>query len=283
MFRHPNHALYPDRCEVRHREWARVDPKYNPPTYIHPSVIENDSSRKKGGWADPVFVSRELFQALVHPRKSVYPLMTDDVGMPMNPTGRTGMEGRGLLGKHGVNHAADPFVTRYNPITGVLEGVFIQRADNGEWALPGGMVDDGENVSQTLYREFLEEAASNVDGEKFKEKLASFFRNKGQLVYTGYVEDPRNTDNAWIETICVRFHLDDPYLIDNLHLNKEGNEEVTGVQWVPLPLEKPLYVNHSFMVGLALHTTYPLLDIPGGVETSSSSSASNLATTNSAS
>ena len=29
-----------------------------------------------------------------------------------NPKGRTGMVGRGLLGRFGPNHAADPIVTR---------------------------------------------------------------------------------------------------------------------------------------------------------------------------
>lgn len=29
-----------------------------------------------------------------------------------NPMGRTGMKGRGLLGRFGPNHAADPIVTR---------------------------------------------------------------------------------------------------------------------------------------------------------------------------
>ena len=34
-------------------------------------------------------------------------------GMPMNVRGRTGMEGRGVLGRYGPNHAADPIVTRW--------------------------------------------------------------------------------------------------------------------------------------------------------------------------
>lgn len=34
----------------------------------------------------------------------------------------------------------------------------IQRRDNNEWAIPGGMVDPGESVSLTLQREFSEEA-----------------------------------------------------------------------------------------------------------------------------
>lgn len=33
--------------------------------------------------------------------------------IPRNPMGRTGMSGRGLLGRFGPNHAADPIVTRY--------------------------------------------------------------------------------------------------------------------------------------------------------------------------
>lgn len=34
-------------------------------------------------------------------------------GKPLNPKGRTGLQGRGLLGKWGPNHAADPIVTRW--------------------------------------------------------------------------------------------------------------------------------------------------------------------------
>jgi ADP-ribose pyrophosphatase len=33
-------------------------------------------------------------------------------GRPQNPIGRTGITGRGQLGKWGPNHAADPIVTR---------------------------------------------------------------------------------------------------------------------------------------------------------------------------
>lgn len=34
-------------------------------------------------------------------------------GYPLNPVGRTGMSGRGVLGRWGPNHAADPVVTRW--------------------------------------------------------------------------------------------------------------------------------------------------------------------------
>lgn len=64
-----------------------------------------------------------------------------------NPIGRTGMTGRGLLGRWGPNHAADPIVTRWKKdckgnilmVDGKprLEFVAIKRKDTGHWAIPG--------------------------------------------------------------------------------------------------------------------------------------------------
>ena len=50
-------------------------------------------------------------------------------GRPLNPNGRTGIRGRGLLGRWGPNHAADPLVTRMH--NGKLEFIAIQRRDTG--------------------------------------------------------------------------------------------------------------------------------------------------------
>jgi ADP-ribose pyrophosphatase len=27
----------------------------------------------------------------------------------------------------------------------------------------------------------------------------------GKEIFKGYVDDPRNTDNAWMETVCLKF------------------------------------------------------------------------------
>ena len=64
-----------------------------------------------------------------------------------NPIGRTGMKGRGLLGRWGPNHAVDPIVSRWQRdakgekvmLGGkpVLEFVAIKRKDIGDWAIPG--------------------------------------------------------------------------------------------------------------------------------------------------
>lgn len=106
--------------------------------------------------------------------------LVDGNNRPLNIHGRTGVTGRGVLGKWGPNHAADPVVTRWKMLeTGngekfldetsgkpVLEFVCIQRKDTGIWAIPGGMVDPGEKVSTTVKREFMEEALDSTGSAK---------------------------------------------------------------------------------------------------------------------
>ena len=75
------------------------------------------------------------------------------------------------------------------------------------------MVDQGEAVSVTVRREFTEEAGNIADpGERTRfEDLMDQLFNNGNTVYKGYVDDPRNTDNAWIETTVMHFHCNDDF------------------------------------------------------------------------
>ena len=97
--------------------------------------------------------------------------------------------------------------------------VAIKRDDTGDWALPGqaircfanftksftgqptsgGMVDPGETTTVALKREFGEEAL-NTDKHPERAQLIDKIFTNGTLIYQGYVDDPRNTDNAWMET-----------------------------------------------------------------------------------
>ena len=167
-------------------------------------------------------ISRESFTGK-------YALSED--GLPLNPKGRTGIRGRALLGRWGPNHAADPIVTRWKRDNNgevahhaiskkpILQFVAINRWDSDEWAIPGGMVDPGENISVTLKREFGEEAMSSLEGDEehrqaVEQLINEQLRGCGQLVYRGYVDDPRNTDNAWIEAEIWNFHYDKDDFID---------------------------------------------------------------------
>lgn len=37
-------------------------------------------------------------------------------------------------------------------------------------------------------------------------------------VYSGYVDDPRNTDNCWMETVAVNFHDEDGTSVSKISL-----------------------------------------------------------------
>ena len=186
---------YPPRAKVSDARcrWSAPWPEYQPQDWTHRVVIANNRELSSGGkWADPEDVTRiraELEARITFcrggdERKLGDAVEFDAAGRPINPVGRTGIAGRGLLGKWGPNHAADPIVTRYHPTTGALQVVAIQRKDTGQWALPGGMVDPGEAVSITVKREFTEEAGEITDPqekERFSQLTDKLFGSGSQV------------------------------------------------------------------------------------------------------
>ena len=93
--------------------WDVPFPEYKPVDYTAPVVAA------KPVWADPDIRVDKSFPIKWHEidgkvdRRSFEGKYEIVDGVPRNPRGRTGMIGRGLLGKWGPNHAADPIVTRY--------------------------------------------------------------------------------------------------------------------------------------------------------------------------
>ena len=158
------------------------------------------------------------------------------------PGGRTGLRGRGLLGRYGPNHAADPIVTRFSPVTGDLEVVVVVRSDCDMIALPGGMVNPGEDVAKTLYSEFTEEAA-RPNGAV--DRL--FTECKRRTVYKGPVDDRRTTDEAWIETVAVHFHAPDD-IAAGLVLEVADIKEIRRVMWMPVHQIRSMYASHKMWV-----------------------------------
>lgn len=229
------HASYPPRnggvpIPDDQLSWSVPYVEYRPTPFTAPVVLANWPD----GWADPPSVA-----ALARPPSSYAgPLAFDTLGRPLNPAGRTGISERGVLGRWGANFAADPIVTRYNPDTGVLEGLFIRRKDSGLWAIPGGMVDEGEEISETLAREFLEEAGVALD------------MSDAALLYRGYVDDPRNTDHAWMETTVKHKHLSSEFAAS---LRPHAGDDASEVMWMALSEENlsQLYANHAEFVRMA--------------------------------
>lgn len=130
----------------------------------------------------------------------------------------------------------------------ILQFIGVKRRDTGEWALPGGMVDPGENVSQTLKREFLEESMdyltmTSEQQAAARSELDRFFCSGGTEIYRGYVDDRRNTDNSWMETVAMNFHDATGRELNKITL-KAGDDAV-GVRWIDISSDLSLYASHK--------------------------------------
>ncbi|XP_068226980.1 ADP-ribose pyrophosphatase, mitochondrial isoform X2 [Palaemon carinicauda] len=238
-------------------EWTDTYPDYSPTQYTAQHILAGPV------YADPL-IGAPGFKPLWNEvdgkvnrcsHEGEYSVIN---GIPRNMHGRTGVCGRGALGRWGPNHAADPIVTRWKMNLGqkvlheetkqpVLQFVCIKRRDNGQWAIPGGMVDPGEKVSVTLQREFLEEALNSLDmTSKQKEKAEGDLKdlfNGGEEVYKGYVDDPRNTDNAWMETVAYNFHENESGgLLYQISL--QAGDDAQAVKWQDISSQLDLYASH---------------------------------------
>ncbi|XP_072174396.1 transient receptor potential cation channel subfamily M member-like 2 [Diadema setosum] len=245
--------------------WETDFPRYQPVEYTHKYVLAEPH------WADvdlmkhpknarPVLMYNQNDTNCNYNRMSHMPPYQIKDGLPLNPKGRTGMQGRGLLGRFGPNHAADPIATRWKKTSEgeilqddgkpVLEFIAIQRVDNQQWAIPGGMVEPGDKVSATLRREFSEEALGTLNKSveeqaNIRECVDKLFA-EGIEVYKGYVDDPRNTDNAWMETVAMNFHDEDGAAFGSFTL--EASDDAQSVRWQRVSSKIPLFASHTAML-----------------------------------
>lgn len=234
---------YPKREPIPDEKvlWDKPYPEYAPSYYVSPTVLANDETKVDGAWAHSDDIDRVKLPEKSHEGL----LLKDRAGYPLNPRGRTGILGRGDLGKWGPNFAVDPVITRFNPETGQFEMLTVQREDSDKWAIPGIILLDGEDVQAAMKRRLSEKIGVCI----------------GQIdhsisLYKGYVDDPRNTDNAWLETNVLHVHL--PYEeTDELKSNLSGDEP--WGKWLPMTVDtmESLYANHGEFASLALQRLNP--------------------------
>lgn len=221
---------YPARVIGGPVPWSEPNPAYRPVSYTAESIL------KRPAYADG--------PEPAGPFKSYEGPVREENGFPLNPRGRTGIRERGRLGRWGANFAADPILTRVRH--GQFELLAIRRGDTGEWALPGGMVDGEESLAETLSRELAEEAL----GEKKSDRFRELFEIRGLEVYRGYVDDPRNTDNAWMETGAVHLHLSE----EEANFEPVAGDDASHAEWTPVRRDtlKNFYAVHGDIVTKAI-------------------------------
>ena len=65
-------------------------------------------------------------------------------------------------------------------------------------------------------------------------------------MFKGYVDDPRNTDNAWMETVACNFHDEDGTTVGRIPLT--AGDDACAVQWLTIDKPIQLYASHSKFV-----------------------------------
>ncbi|EEC14441.1 nudt9 protein, putative, partial [Ixodes scapularis] len=165
-------------------------------------------------------------------------------GAPQNPHGRTGLLGRGRLGRWGPNHAADPVVTSKAVLT-VPASTANSSCDTDYKMMP--QVKKRQTFNSKMKRGGFHagKTACCIGMQCYRDPYAFgvSLLLSCIMVYKGYVDDPRNTDNAWMETVAYNFHDGAGNTVGKFSL--EAGDDAAKVRWTDVGKELRLYASHS--------------------------------------
>lgn len=174
------------------------------------------------------------------------------IGLPLNPSGRTGIKGRGMLRRYGPNHITEAIFTRFRAFNQstkhqLLEVLVLEESAR-EYYLPSDEVKLGinpeDNLPNSLKKIFnistlKQLKLSDHAISKSMEALRGVMINR-QVIYEGFLDDERNTDNAWIETAVYNYHLAREELsVGKFFLNEKKLKE-SKLKWMKLTENTPL-------------------------------------------
>lgn len=168
----------------------------------------------------------------------------DSNGRPLHPSWKEMLSnesigaiiGKGKYYNWGPNYTVDPVIIAGNTNRKVL---LIQRKDNGNWALPGGFIDNDEQDLSAAYRELGEETG-----------LVNIGKPTARI-YKGIVADPRTTIHAWPETTAYLWNIESP-------LDICPGDDAADAKWFSennLPAN--LHGSHAEIIKLALEYQKP--------------------------
>jgi ADP-ribose diphosphatase len=190
----------PDSYPVRFRisidesNWKIPAAEYSPPYHVDDTVLRNERSKVTRGWADP----EDTWQhENAESTQDSFPRDSD--GKPLNPRGRTGIAGRGLLGRWGPNPVVLPLLTRINSETNQVEVLLVE-------------TNDGLLSFQQNFINFDEQTEEVVETYLDRTTGISLNPQGASVLHEGYLYDARQTDNAWIHATSYLFHLDEDVL-----------------------------------------------------------------------
>lgn len=114
-----------------------------------------------------------------------------------------------------------------------------------------GLVNVGDSVSVTLKKVLDKKILPALkptfsDGKENLDESLDFMIQNAVEVYKGYVDDPRNTDNAWMETVVLNFHDEPRKTLGDFEF--EAREGIRSVKWQEVSSQINLQVNYHLIL-----------------------------------
>lgn len=123
---------------------------------------------------------------------------------------------------------------------------------NNEYHFPGGHVEDGENLIQTVNREILEETGMRLNIKNLEPFACNF----------GYYKDwPEQGKNRKIEIFYYEINTDEKPILNNTNYTeseKKGNFEL---RYIPLNAAKNILKENAFKYGDKKGITKEMLEV----------------------
>ena len=200
-----NHLSYPKRLSpnnLTYTDYKNIRPyffhellliKNNLPDYIDDLVPTIDTYKDKQTYITNDYVLNSIFFEYCdyYINNKLCSAM-----LPANPYGPTGIGGRGILSKWGPNIISSPIITTYSLEKNKYEILVIEIKDiSNILTLPESSPDIYESLSKLIVNKFKDEVYNILNIQT------------SDYVYTGYVNDSRNTDHSWIEMCVYHFNL----------------------------------------------------------------------------
>ncbi|KFD49586.1 hypothetical protein M514_09529 [Trichuris suis] len=203
------------------KNWDVALPAYNPPVYS-----ENYQAQS----VDADVCKEGEFTGFSETTNST----GEGSSVPRNPSGRTGLSGRGILPCFGPNSIIIPIVLRSKK--GKVEALVDLKAwNNGKrFEFPHDLESDpekyplGRRLTKAL-RRAIRQSSSGPQANHVMKLLAASLKKKENVLYKGIVPDTVNTDNAWLQLIAFAHMDSDSSNIGGF--NFKENEYELGVGW----------------------------------------------------
>ena len=219
-------SSYPRRQRIALHEvpWSIPCPDYAPPYHVDSVVLENNHFDNSYGWADPETLDPSWWQIPDFDGGTV-----DEQGRPLNPMGRTGIAGRGLLGRWGVNPVVSAIIAR---IDGDRVEILVGRRGGPEslW-LPRRFLLPGEEPLEGMWRMIIELTGYRASVDQALNRFMGLF--EAEILSQGIISDPRQTDHAWVELSSYLIQLSS----EIVHGSFGPTRALGQAEWRPLLAE----------------------------------------------